>query len=248
METTPAPEKSRRSPPYHETARVPPLTVIKLCEVTKSHRHGPNEVRALRGLTAQIEAGSFTFIVGPSGSGKSTLLYLIGALDEPSSGEIIVDERPLSRLTTGQRDRYRRNDVGFIFQNFNLLSNLTAVENALVPFLPAGITAEMRRRAVELLTQVGLKNRLDHRPNELSGGEQQRVAIVRAVMKKPKIVLADEPTGELDSATGAEVFGHLRRLHEEQSTTVLVVTHDQRYITPGDNVLRLQDGTLANGV
>ncbi len=202
----------------------------------------------MRGISAEIEAGSFTFIVGPSGSGKSTLLYLIGALDEPSSGEILVDDRPLSRLTTAQRDKYRRNDVGFIFQNFNLLANLTAVENALVPFLPAGISAEMRRRAVELLTQVGLKNRLDHRPNELSGGEQQRVAIVRAVMKKPKIVLADEPTGELDSATGAEVFGHLRRLHEEQRTTVLVVTHDQRYITPSDSVLRLQDGTLADGV
>jgi len=222
--------------------------MIELCEVTKSHRHGANEVRALRGLSAEIEAGSFTFIVGPSGSGKSTLLYLIGSLDEPSSGEIIVAGRPLSRLTTAQRDTYRREDVGFIFQNFNLLSNLTAVENALVPFLPGGITAVMRRRAVELLTQVGLKSRLDHRPNELSGGEQQRVAIVRAVLKNPKIVLADEPTGELDSATGAEVFGHLRRLHEEQRTTVLVVTHDQRYITPGDNVLRLQDGTLANGV
>ncbi len=105
-----------------------------------------------------------------------------------------------------------------------------------------------RRRAIELLKQVGLANRLDHRPNELSGGEQQRVAIVRAVLKRPKLVLADEPTGELDSATGAEVFGHLRRLHEEQRTTVLVVTHDQRYITPGDNVLRLQDGALVNGV
>jgi putative ABC transport system ATP-binding protein len=248
LETTPAPEKSRRSPPQHEAADAASLPVIRLRAVTKSHRHGPNEVRALRGISAEIEAGSFTFIVGPSGSGKSTLLYLIGALDEPSSGEILVDDRPLSRLTTAQRDKYRRNDVGFIFQNFNLLANLTAVENALVPFLPAGISTEMRRRAVELLTQVGLKNRLDHRPNELSGGEQQRVAIVRAVMKKPKIVLADEPTGELDSATGAEVFGHLRRLHEEQRTTVLVVTHDQRYITPSDSVLRLQDGTLADGV
>jgi putative ABC transport system ATP-binding protein len=248
LETTPASEKTRRSPPQLESPDAPSLPVIKLREVTKSHRHGANEVRALRGISAEIEAGSFTFIVGPSGSGKSTLLYLIGALDEPSSGEIVVDERPLSRLTATQRDKYRRNDVGFIFQNFNLLGNLTAVENALVPFLPAGISAEMRRRAVELLTQVGLRNRLDHRPNELSGGEQQRVAIVRAVMKKPKIVLADEPTGELDSATGAEVFGHLRRLHEEQRTTVLVVTHDQRYITPSDSVLRLQDGTLANSV
>jgi putative ABC transport system ATP-binding protein len=222
--------------------------MIKLCEVTKSHRHGPNEVRALRGISGEIDAGTFTFIVGPSGSGKSTLLYLMGSLDEPTSGEIVVDGRPLSKFSTAQRDKYRRDDVGFIFQNFNLLSNLNAVENALVPYLPAGISGDLRRRAVDLLTQVGLGSRLDHRPNELSGGEQQRVAIVRAVLKRPKLVLADEPTGELDSATGAEVFGHLRRLHEEQQTTVLVVTHDQRYITPGDNVLRLQDGTLVNGV
>jgi putative ABC transport system ATP-binding protein len=222
--------------------------MIKLCEVTKSHRHGPNEVRALRGISGEIDAGTFTFIVGPSGSGKSTLLYLMGSLDEPTSGEIVVDGRPLSKFSTAQRDKYRRDDVGFIFQNFNLLSNLNAVENALVPYLPAGISRDLRRQAVDLLTQVGLGSRLDHRPNELSGGEQQRVAIVRAVLKRPKLVLADEPTGELDSATGAEVFGHLRRLHEEQQTTVLVVTHDQRYITPGDNVLRLQDGTLVNGV
>jgi putative ABC transport system ATP-binding protein len=222
--------------------------MIELREVAKSHRHGPNEVRALRGVSAEIPAGSFTFILGPSGSGKSSLLYLIGSLDDPSSGEIVVDGRSLSKLTTAQRDKYRRDDVGFVFQSFNLLSNLTAVENALVPFLPAGIGGELRRRAVDLLTQVGLGNRLDHRPSELSGGEQQRVAIVRAVLKRPKLVLADEPTGELDSATGAEVFGHLRRLHEEQRTTVLVVTHDQRYITPGDSVLRLQDGTIVGSV
>jgi putative ABC transport system ATP-binding protein len=224
------------------------MPMIELREVAKSHRHGPNEVRALRGVSAEIPAGSFTFILGPSGSGKSSLLYLIGSLDDPSSGEIVVDGRPLSKLTTAQRDKYRRDDVGFVFQSFNLLSNLTAVENALVPFLPAGISGDLRRRAVDLLTRVGLGNRLDHRPSELSGGEQQRVAIVRAVLKRPKLVLADEPTGELDSATGAEVFGHLRRLHEEQRTTVLVVTHDQRYITPGDSVLRLQDGTIVGSV
>jgi putative ABC transport system ATP-binding protein len=222
--------------------------MIELQDVAKSHRHGPNEVRALRGISAEIPAGSFTFILGPSGSGKSSLLYLIGSLDDPSSGEIVVDGRPLSKLTTAQRDKYRRDDVGFVFQSFNLLSNLTAVENALVPYLPAGISGELRRRAIELLTQVGLGKRLDHRPNELSGGEQQRVAIVRAVLKRPKLILADEPTGELDSASGAEVFGHLRRLHEEQRTTVLVVTHDQRYIMPGDSVLRLQDGTLVGSI
>jgi putative ABC transport system ATP-binding protein len=248
LETKPLPEKSRRPAPREEPAHGRSSPMIELQDVAKSHRHGPNEVRALRGISAEIPAGSFTFILGPSGSGKSSLLYLIGSLDDPSSGEIVVDGRPLSKLTTAQRDKYRRDDVGFVFQSFNLLSNLTAVENALVPYLPAGISGELRRRAIELLTQVGLGKRLDHRPNELSGGEQQRVAIVRAVLKRPKLILADEPTGELDSASGAEVFGHLRRLHEEQRTTVLVVTHDQRYIMPGDSVLRLQDGTLVGSI
>jgi putative ABC transport system ATP-binding protein len=221
--------------------------MIELQDVSKHHRHGGGEVRALRGVTVGIPAESFTFIVGPSGSGKSTLLYLIGALDEPTGGEIIVGGRRLSGFTQTQRDRYRREDVGFIFQNFNLLANLNAVENVLVPFMPLGIAADLRRRAVSLLEKVGLGHRLDHRPNQLSGGEQQRIAIARAVLKRPKLVLADEPTGELDSATGAELFGHLRRLHAEERTTVLVVTHDQRYLTPDDNILRLRDGKLANG-
>jgi putative ABC transport system ATP-binding protein len=209
---------------------------------------GTTEVRALRGVTAEIPAGSFTFIVGPSGSGKSSLLYLIGALDEPSAGEILVGGRRLQGFTAQERDQYRRDDVGFVFQSFNLLANLTAVENVLVPYMPRGIRGDLRPRAIELLKQVGLANRLDHRPNQLSGGEQQRVAIARAILKRPKLVLADEPTGELDSATGAEVFGHLRRLHEELKTTVVVVTHDQRYLTDSDNVLRLQDGKLADGI
>jgi putative ABC transport system ATP-binding protein len=221
--------------------------MIELQDVTKSHRRGSNEVRALRGVSIEIAAGSFSFIVGPSGSGKSTLLYLIGALDEPTSGEIRIAGTPLSRLTTAQRDRYRRDDVGFIFQSFNLLNNLTAVDNVLVPFMPSGVGVELRQRASDVLRQVGLGDRLEHRPNELSGGEQQRVAIARAILKRPKMVLADEPTGELDTATGSEVFAHLRRLHAEHQTTFLVVTHDDRYITPGDNVLRLQDGKLLNG-
>jgi putative ABC transport system ATP-binding protein len=221
--------------------------VIEIRNVTKTHRLGHHEVRALRGVTGEIPPGSMTFLLGPSGSGKSTLLYLIGALDEPTSGQIIVDGRVLAQLKPTERDVYRREEVGFVFQSFNLLGNLTAVENVLVPFLPVGVTAELRRRAIELLEQVGLGDRLSHRPNQLSGGEQQRVAIARAVLKRPKIVLADEPTGELDSETGAEVFGHLRRLHQEQQTTILVVTHDPRYITPGDNVLRMQDGRIVDG-
>jgi putative ABC transport system ATP-binding protein len=223
-------------------------TMVQLRDVAKSHHLGTTEVRALRGVTAEIPAGTFTFIVGPSGSGKSSLLYLIGALDEPSAGEILVGGRRLGGFTPQERDRYRREDVGFVFQSFNLLANLTAVENVLVPYMPRGISPDLRARAVQLLKDVKLANRLDHRPNQLSGGEQQRVAIARAILKRPKLVLADEPTGELDSATGAEVFGHLRRLHEDLQTTVVVVTHDQRYLTDSDNVLRLQDGKLADGL
>jgi putative ABC transport system ATP-binding protein len=241
----PLPQQPQPLPPQ---APAPPQTGIELRGVAKSHHLGTTEVRALRGVTAEIPAGTFTFIVGPSGSGKSSLLYLIGALDEPSAGEIVVGGRRLQAFTAQERDQYRREDVGFVFQSFNLLANLTAVENVLVPFMPRGIRGDLRPRAIQLLKDVGLANRLDHRPNQLSGGEQQRVAIARAILKRPKLVLADEPTGELDSATGAEVFSHLRRLHEELRTTVVVVTHDQRYLTESDNVLRLQDGKLADGI
>ncbi len=239
---------NRKSDASSPLSAKPGQTGIQLRDVAKSHHIGTTEVRALRGLTAEIPAGSFTFIVGPSGSGKSSLLYLIGALDEPTAGEIVVGGRRLQSFTSQERDQYRRDDVGFVFQSFNLLANLTAVENVLVPYMPRGIRGDLRPRAIQLLKQVGLTNRLDHRPNQLSGGEQQRVAIARAILKRPKLVLADEPTGELDSATGAEVFGHLRRLHEELRTTVVVVTHDQRYLTDSDNVLRLQDGKLADGL
>jgi putative ABC transport system ATP-binding protein len=241
----PAVSHATSQPVSHPVSR---HTGIELRGVAKSHHIGTTEVRALRGVTAEIPAGSFTFIVGPSGSGKSSLLYLIGALDEPSAGEIVVGGRRLQAFTAQERDQYRRDDVGFVFQSFNLLANLTAVENVLVPYMPRGVRGDLRSRAIQLLKDVGLANRLDHRPNQLPGGEQQRVAIARAILKRPKLVLADEPTGELDSATGAEVFGHLRRLHEELKTTVVVVTHDQRYLTESDNVLRLQDGKLADGI
>jgi putative ABC transport system ATP-binding protein len=145
-------------------------------------------------------------------------------------------------MSPKDKDQFRRSDVGFIFQSFNLLSNLTAVENVLVPFLPRGIPGELRRRAEELLNRVGLADRMDHRPNQLSGGEQQRVAIARALLKHPKLVLADEPTGELDSESGQEVFAYLRELHQSQNTTVIVVTHDQRYFTQNDRIITLRDG------
>lgn len=221
--------------------------MIHISEITKIHHRGETEVRALRGITCDIDDGSFTFVIGPSGSGKSTLLCLLGALDEPTSGEITVDGRKLSEFSKSERDEYRRERVGFVFQNFNLLKNLDAVDNTLVPYMPKGVTRDQRTRAVELLHQVGLGDRLEHRPNHLSGGEQQRVAIARALLKRPAMILADEPTGELDSETGAEVFGYLRRMHREHGTTVVVVTHDQRYIAEGDRVLKMRDGLLVNG-
>ncbi len=219
--------------------------MIHIQGVTKTHHRGETEVHALRGVFCEIERGSFSFIVGPSGSGKSTLLYLMGALDEPTSGEITVDGLTLAKMTPKEKDHYRRSDVGFIFQSFNLLGNLSAVDNVLVPFLPRGISGELRSRAVDLLNRVGLAGRLDHRPNQLSGGEQQRVAIARALLKQPKLVLADEPTGELDSRTGQEVFAYLRELHQSQNTTVVVVTHDERYFTESDRIITLQDGQVA---
>lgn len=218
--------------------------MIDLRDVTKVHRRGETAVHALRGVSCSIPRGSFTFVLGPSGSGKSTLLYLIGALEEPTSGEIFCEGKPLSRMTSRERDTFRRERVGFVFQNFNLLANLDAVDNVLVPFLPRGITPDMRRRAAELLAEVGLGNRLEHKPGQLSGGEQQRIAIARAIFKGPAIVLADEPTGELDTRTGAEVFGCLRRLHTDHGATVIVVTHDQRYLGESDRILRLEDGRL----
>ena len=219
--------------------------MIQLLDVTKTYRRGPHEVAALRGVSFELPAASFVFVLGPSGSGKSTLLQLLGALDEPTSGEITISGTRLRGMSPRQRDAFRREQVGFVFQSFNLLSNLTAVDNVLVPFLPKGVPAELRTRAIALLQQVGLGERLDHRPAQLSGGEQQRVAIARALLKRPKLVLADEPTGELDSQTGAEVFQLLRELRDQHQATVVVVTHDPTFIHPDDRILRMRDGRLA---
>jgi putative ABC transport system ATP-binding protein len=221
--------------------------MIDVRNVYKSFRSGSRRVKALRGISCRIERGRFAFIVGPSGSGKSTLLYLMGSLDRPDSGQIFVDGQDLVTMSQAEQNAYRRDQVGFIFQSFNLISNLTAVENVLVPFLPRGVTAEQRRRAADLLTEVGLGDRLDHRPYQLSGGEQQRVAIARALVKQPVVILADEPTGELDSKTGDEIYTILRQLQDSSGTTLVVVTHDRRFITPDDLVLEIQDGRLAHG-
>jgi putative ABC transport system ATP-binding protein len=218
--------------------------MIEVVNVWKSYRSGTRWVEALRGLSCRIDRGRFAFIVGPSGSGKSTLLYMLGAIDRPTRGEILVNGQNLVTMSETLQNTYRREQVGFIFQSFNLIANLSALENVLVPFLPRGVSAEQRQRAIDLLTQVGLAERLDHHPYQLSGGEQQRVAIARALVKQPLVVLADEPTGELDSKTGDEIYKVLRWLQRSFQTTVVVVTHDRRFITPDDLVLEIQDGQV----
>ena len=220
------------------------MSMIETHDVTKSYRSGEGVMEILHGVSLSIPAGQCAFIVGPSGSGKSTLLHLIGAMDQPTKGRVVIDGQDLTTMTEPQKDLFRRDKIGIIFQAFNLVGNLTALENVLVPFLPRGITPELRDRAKAMLTKVGLGHRLTHRPIQMSGGEQQRVAIARALVKNPQVVLADEPTGQLDTRTGEDVFRILRELQRELGTTLVVVTHDRRFIQPQDLVLEIEDGLL----
>ncbi|MCA8986007.1 MAG: ABC transporter ATP-binding protein [Planctomycetaceae bacterium] len=221
---------------------------IVLDQVRKSFRRGSREIEVLRGISCEFPAGSFNFIVGPSGSGKSSLMYLLGALDKPTAGKITIDGQEMSGWTEQIANEFRSRRVGFVFQNFNLMSNLTAVDNVLVPFLPRGARHALRQQAEQMLERVGLGDRLLHKPGELSGGEQQRVAIARALLKQPDLILADEPTGELDSQTGQEVFQYLRELATANQATVIVVTHDASYMQPEDAVHRIRDGQLVETI
>ncbi len=213
---------------------------IEVSDVRKSFVTGDVTVEALRGVSFQVPTGSCTFIVGPSGSGKSTLLYLMGALDRPTSGTIRVEDRDITAMTESEQDDYRRNQVGFVYQSFNLISNLSSVGNVLVPYIPLGVTPDLRAKAEELLRQVGMGDRLKHRPDQLSGGQQQRVAVARALIKDPVLILADEPTGNLDRAGGDEII----RLLRDRRKTLVIVTHDRRFITSSDIVLEIEDGRL----
>ncbi|MFM7317906.1 MAG: ABC transporter ATP-binding protein [bacterium] len=220
------------------------MAMIETRNVTKSYRSGEGLMEILHGISLSIPAGHCAFIVGPSGSGKSTLLHLLGAMDMPTQGQVIIDGHDLTTMAESEKDLFRRNKIGIIFQAFNLVGNLTAIENVLVPFLPQGINSELKDRARMMLEKVGLGHRLKHRPIQMSGGEQQRVAIARALVKNPQVVLADEPTGQLDSRTGEEVFRILRDLQHESGTTLIVVTHDRRFIQPNDIVFEIEDGLL----
>ncbi len=215
--------------------------MIRFNHVTKTYK---GSVTALREVTVDIPRGEFVFIVGPSGSGKSTLLYLLGALDTPTSGTIALDGVILTEMDELRRDILRRRKIGFVFQQFNLIRNLTAVDNVLLPYIPLGLTDDCRAKAEDLLRQVGLGHRMRHVPAKLSGGQQQRVAIARALIKDPPLLLADEPTGNLDSKGGDEIFDLLREQQEKRNCTLVVVTHDRRFIQPRDIVLEIQDGVI----
>jgi putative ABC transport system ATP-binding protein len=218
--------------------------MIRVSDLKKSYQSGEEQVQALRGVSFEVPAGAFTFIVGPSGSGKSTLLYLLGALDTPTSGTIAIDDSVLTSMKEDEQDVVRRKKLGFIFQQFNLIHNLTAVGNVLLPFIPVGASDAMRTKAEDLLKQVGLGQRMTHKPSKLSGGQQQRVAIARALIKDPIVLLADEPTGNLDRKGGDEIFELLREQQEKRGCTLVVVTHDRRFIRPHDRVLEIQDGLI----
>jgi putative ABC transport system ATP-binding protein len=222
------------------------VTVLETKGLTKSFRSGGGAVTAVQGVTMTVADGEFIAIVGRSGSGKSTLMSLLGALDRPTSGRIFVDGQDIAQLSPRELVHYRGRKIGFVFQNYNLVPNLTAAENVMLPMEFIGVGKGRRReRAAQLLEQVELSGGKQRRkPGRLSGGEQQRVAIARALANKPSIILADEPAGNLDSQTSSTIIELLRGLSRSEGTTVIVVTHDESIADQADRVLRLQDGRL----
>jgi len=221
------------------------MPVLEAKEVRKQYKMGQHLVNALDGVDFQVEKGEFVAIMGPSGSGKSTLLHLLGGLDGPSEGNIILAGQPLARLSDHKATLVRRHNVGFVFQFFNLLPTLSAEENILLPVIIDGKDQrKYKERLTSLLELVGLTDRRHHKPDQLSGGEQQRVAIARALVTQPAILLADEPTGNLDSKTGTSIMELLKRSSHELEQTVIVVTHDAKAAAYADRVIFLRDGVI----
>jgi len=217
--------------------------LIELRNVCKTYQMGEIQVRALRDLTLNIEKGELTAIMGPSGSGKSTLMNIIGCLDQPTSGEYLLDGIDVSSLNDDDLARIRNRKIGFVFQMYNLLPRTTALDNVEVPLIYAG-AGDRRKKALQVLEDVGLADRAHHRPSELSGGEQQRVAVARALVNEPDIILADEPTGNLDSKTGLEIIELFQRLHLQRGITLIYVTHDPEIARFTRRIIRLRDGRL----
>lgn len=223
------------------------MEVTKITNATRVFKIGEVETKALRGVDLSIEDGEFTALVGPSGSGKTTLLQLIGLLDKPTSGTISINGKDATNLNRNQRADLRKNAIGFVFQFFALIPTLTAYENIEMPLLLNGMKAADRKRRVnEMLTAVGLTDRAHHRPDQLSGGQQQRVAISRALVNNPRLILADEPTGNLDTQTSREIMGIFEQLNHDQGITIVVVTHEDDIAAYTRRLVRLKDGRVVH--
>ncbi len=219
--------------------------MIEVKEITKVYKIGDQEVRALNGVDLQIKDGEMVAIMGPSGSGKSTLMAILGCLDVPTSGTYYIDDKEVEKMSEDQLANLRAHKIGFVFQQFNLLPRTTALENVMLPLVYDGLNAKQRvERAKEALDIVGLSDRMYNHPNQLSGGQQQRVAIARALVNEPAILLADEPTGNLDSKTGAEIIAIFQKLHRERKQTVVYVTHDAFTARHTERIVHIADGKI----
>ena len=223
-----------------------PAHLIDMHELTRVYQLGPQEIYALRGVNLVINQGEYVAIMGPSGSGKSTLMNIIGCLDTPSSGRYLLDGVPVETMNDDELAAIRNKKIGFVFQTFNLLARTTALQNVELPLIYAKIPrAERRRQAEEALVAVGLGDRMNHQPNELSGGQRQRVAIARALVNRPSLLLADEPTGNLDSQTGREILDLFRELHSS-GNSIILVTHEDDVAREAKRVIHIRDGKVAN--
>jgi ABC-type lipoprotein export system ATPase subunit len=221
--------------------------MIELCDISKTYNLGEVDVPVLRGISLQVGRGDLVALMGASGSGKSTLMNILGCLDRPTSGEYLLEGREISGITSRERARLRNRMIGFVFQSFNLLVRMTAFENVLMPLMYSRerpSEREMERRTVDLLQKVGLADRQHHKPSQLSGGEQQRVAIARSLINRPQILFADEPTGNLDSHTSEEILQVFQQLNKEDGITLIIVTHDPTVAQHAQRIIRIKDGRI----
>jgi putative ABC transport system ATP-binding protein len=223
--------------------------VISVQNLVKTYHVGEVTVEALRGVSLDIDSGEFLAVIGPSGSGKSTLMHILGCLDQPTSGQYLLDGKDVSGLSDDELSRIRNQQIGFVFQGFNLLARTSALENVELPLLYSGGSvspAERRKRAMDALATVGLADRATHHPNQLSGGQQQRVAIARALLNNPSILMADEPTGNLDSRTSLEVMDIFQALKEQRGITIVLITHEQQVAEYGSRIVTIKDGRIVS--